>query len=165
MRRFVRQRGDAWQELGFAGSCSEGRLVTPHGEQTVEAVSRRSDWSLKLGDRMLRVEHLADGSFRVNGRELEIQLRSQLEHQFARYQKDGDEDGARRLEAPMPGRIVKLLVAEGDTVEKGQGLLIVEAMKMENELKAPASARVERILVTEGQGVEKGARLIELARD
>jgi biotin carboxyl carrier protein len=56
---------------------------------------------------------------------------------------------------------VRIEVAEGDTVAAGQGVVIVEAMKMENELKAGAEARVSRVLVEEGQPVEKGQLLID----
>jgi acetyl/propionyl-CoA carboxylase alpha subunit len=69
--------------------------------------------------------------------------------------------GPRPIVAPMPGMVVRIEVAEGDTVAAGQGVVIVEAMKMENELKAGAEARVSRVLVEEGQPVEKGQLLID----
>lgn len=71
--------------------------------------------------------------------------------------------GPHEVVAPMPGRIVKLLVAENQEVVQGQGLLVIEAMKMQNELKAPRPGRVERIYVNEGAGVESGFKLIRLA--
>jgi pyruvate carboxylase subunit B len=71
--------------------------------------------------------------------------------------------GPRALRAPMPGLVVKVEVAEGDAVAEGQGLVIVEAMKMENELRAEAAAVVHRVLVTVGQAVEKNQVLIELS--
>lgn len=71
-------------------------------------------------------------------------------------------DGPRALSAPMPGLVVKVEVAEGDTVEAGQGLIIVEAMKMENELRASGPARVGPVRVVAGQTVEKGQVLIDL---
>jgi biotin carboxyl carrier protein len=58
--------------------------------------------------------------------------------------------------ALMPGRIVRLLVAEGDTVEAGQGLLVVEAMKMQNEMKAPKAGRVVSLTAREGATVAAG---------
>ncbi|MEM9194961.1 MAG: biotin/lipoyl-containing protein [Myxococcota bacterium] len=64
------------------------------------------------------------------------------------------------LLAPMPGRVVKVLVQEGDTVEAGQPVLIIEAMKMENELRAGGPGRVKKVAVTEGQSVEGNALLI-----
>jgi biotin carboxyl carrier protein len=64
--------------------------------------------------------------------------------------------------APMPGRIVRLLVAAGDHVEAGAPLVVIEAMKMENELRAGHAATVSRILVQPGVTVEAGAKLVEL---
>jgi len=61
--------------------------------------------------------------------------------------------GPQQVVAPMPGKIVRVLVATGETVQAGQGLVVVEAMKMQNEIRAPKSGRVERVLVAEGQAV------------
>ncbi len=69
--------------------------------------------------------------------------------------------GPRPVRAPMPGLVVRLLVEPGQHVEAGQGVAIVEAMKMENELKAAAAGVVARVAVTAGQPVEKGAIMIE----
>ena len=64
--------------------------------------------------------------------------------------------------APMPGLVVKIEVEVGQAVRAGQGVVVVEAMKMENELKAPADGVVAKILVQERQTVDKGATLIVL---
>lgn len=66
------------------------------------------------------------------------------------------------LEAPMPGKILELLVAEGDEVEEGQPVAILEAMKMENELKAPASGIVASVSVSESENVEKNQTILEI---
>ena len=71
--------------------------------------------------------------------------------------------GPKPLVAPMPGLVVRVLVGEGDIVQAAQGLVVVEAMKMENELRATAPGRVERVRVTAGSPVEKGALLIEFS--
>jgi biotin carboxyl carrier protein len=65
-------------------------------------------------------------------------------------------EGRQEILAPMPGKVVRVLVAVGDTVEAGQGLLVVEAMKMQNEIRSPKSRKVERLLVKEGQNVNAG---------
>ena len=70
--------------------------------------------------------------------------------------------GPAPLVAPMPGLIVRVNVQEGDTVSAGQGLVVMEAMKMENELRSTAAGTVQRILVAPGTAVEKGAVLVEL---
>ncbi len=65
-------------------------------------------------------------------------------------------EGRQQVVAPMPGKVVRLLVKAGDHVEAGQGLLVVEAMKMQNEIRSPKSGTVERILAREGQPVNTG---------
>lgn len=74
----------------------------------------------------------------------------------------GAAHGPKPIRAPMPGMVVRIEVAEGDAVREGQGVVIVEAMKMENELKADADAVVTRVHVQEGQAVEKDELLVEL---
>jgi pyruvate carboxylase subunit B len=73
--------------------------------------------------------------------------------------------GPRPVRAPMPGLIVRIDVGVGDAVRAGQGVVAMEAMKMENELKAESAGVVSRILVEPGQAVEKGTVLVELSGD
>lgn len=68
--------------------------------------------------------------------------------------------GPLKLNAPMPGKIVKILVGVGESVEAGRGVLVMEAMKMENELRAVRAGTVQEIKVAEGQAVEMGAVLL-----
>jgi biotin carboxyl carrier protein len=77
----------------------------------------------------------------------------------AAHSADG---GPQRMTAPMPGKIVKLLVKPGDKVQARQGVIVVEAMKMENELRALAAGTVSEVRVTEGTSVEAGAILVIL---
>jgi biotin carboxyl carrier protein len=70
--------------------------------------------------------------------------------------------GGETVSTSMPGRVVAVLVEVGDVVEPGQGVIVVEAMKMENELKAKAAGVVEKILATAGEPVEGGAPLVVL---
>jgi biotin carboxyl carrier protein len=69
-------------------------------------------------------------------------------------------DGPQRVVSPMPGKIVRVLVKPGDEVHARQGLVVVEAMKMENELKAARAGRVGEVAVSEGQSVEAGTVLL-----
>lgn len=64
--------------------------------------------------------------------------------------------GPSKINAPMPGKIIRLLVAEGDEIEAGKGLLVVEAMKMQNEIKATKKGKVTKIAVQEGAAVNAG---------
>ena len=70
--------------------------------------------------------------------------------------------GPLSIRSPMPGKVVKVLVRVGDQVKAGQGLIVVEAMKMENELRAPRDGRVKEVPVREGQAVEAGQPLAVL---
>jgi biotin carboxyl carrier protein len=65
-------------------------------------------------------------------------------------------EGSQRVIAPMPGKVVRVLVKAGEAVEAGKAILVVEAMKMQNEVRSPKSGKVERILVSEGQTVSAG---------
>jgi biotin carboxyl carrier protein len=69
-------------------------------------------------------------------------------------------EGKQVVTAPMPGKVVKILVKPGDAVTEGQGLVVVEAMKMENELKSPKAGKVLEILAREGEPVEMDAKLV-----
>jgi pyruvate carboxylase subunit B len=66
------------------------------------------------------------------------------------------------IRAPMPGRVVRVEVESGVAVRQGQGLVVLEAMKMENELTSPIAGRVTEIQVESGQAVTKGAVLVEV---
>ncbi len=72
------------------------------------------------------------------------------------------EGAALSLRAPMPGLVLRVLVAEGEQVHPGRPLVVIEAMKMENELRAAGAGLVRRVLVAPGDAVEKGALLVEL---
>lgn len=65
-------------------------------------------------------------------------------------------EGEQRVLAPMPGKVVRVMVKVGDEVTARQGLVVVEAMKMESEIKSPKAGRVKEVPVTEGQSVEAG---------
>jgi len=86
-----------------------------------------------------------------------------LDERKLRMRKAGGKfslDGPQRIDAPMPGKVVRVLVKKGDTVAEGQGLVIVEAMKMENELKSPKAGVVSELFAVEGAAVENGAKLV-----
>jgi biotin carboxyl carrier protein len=65
-------------------------------------------------------------------------------------------EGRQHIVAPMPGKVIRLLVKAGDEVEAGQGLVVMEAMKMQNEIRSPKTGRVERLQIKEGQNVNAG---------
>lgn len=114
------------------------RVVAERGEG--------GEWALDVNGRPARVEVVDERTKRL--REMVVAA--------------GGADGPRPLKAPMPGLVVKVEVAEGALVEPGDGLVIVEAMKMENELRAEVPARVAKVLVAAGDTVEKDQVLVEL---
>ena len=72
-------------------------------------------------------------------------------------------EGPQQIIAPMPGKVIRVLVKAGDEVKAGQGLLVVEAMKMQNEIRSPKNGTVERVLAQEGQAVNAGEALCIVA--
>lgn len=94
----------------------------------------------------------------VNGRHVALAVR---DASVARRRSGvgGAAAGPQRLVSPMPGKVVRVLVREGDAVAPRQGLVVVEAMKMENELRAAKAGRVVSVAVREGQSVDAGAVL------
>jgi biotin carboxyl carrier protein len=96
----------------------------------------------------------------LNGATLDIELKDAARGEGASARPRAA--GPVGIRAPMPGRVVRVLVEAGQQVEAGQGLLVMEAMKMENELKAPRAGRVRDVQVGERQAVETGALLLVL---
>lgn len=102
----------------------------------------------------------SDGSIIVND---EAYTTSVFDEQMQRIMKATPEQLHKQeiiVKAPMPGLIVEIMVREGNSVKSGQGLLVVEAMKMQNEMPAPADGVVKKILVKQGQTVNSGDALI-----
>ena len=79
-----------------------------------------------------------------------------------RARRDESDAGGGSLTATMPGRVLDVLVAEGDSVQKGDTLVLLEAMKMELRIQAPADGQITRVLCAAGQVVERGQLLVEL---
>ncbi len=102
-------------------------------------------------------------SFSIDGKFVTTVVKDEQELLLERLGFSTDElASAGLLEAPMPGKILELLVAEGDEVEEGQPVAILEAMKMENELKAPAAGKVASIAVSNSDNVEKNQTILEI---
>jgi 3-methylcrotonyl-CoA carboxylase alpha subunit len=173
-------RPDGWRlNIVPALQCFHFR----HGEEeaTVEAISLRNGWRLRIGERDYdaAAERSADGhlGLTLDGARSVAMV---LEHdamlailiageswQFQEFDPlapaaDADIGGG-RLTAPMPGRVIELLVAPGAAVRQGQPMMVIEAMKMEHTIAAPRDGVVAAVNFTAGDLVEEGAELIELA--
>jgi biotin carboxyl carrier protein len=90
----------------------------------------------------------------IDGYRFEIDVRDP--RRFRRESAGRGADGVQTISAPMPGKVVRVLIAAGDTVEAGQGLLVVEAMKMQNELKSTRAGKVLTVSAKEGATVTPG---------
>ncbi len=104
-----------------------------------------------------------EGEVLVNGKACYVQvedLRLQQLRQLSGARSD--DAGPLQISAPMPGLVLKILVQEGQQVQRRDGLVIIEAMKMENEIRAERSGVVKRIEVQEGQAVDKNQLLLQL---
>ncbi|HXM67578.1 MAG TPA: biotin/lipoyl-containing protein [Candidatus Acidoferrum sp.] len=134
-------------------SCRlDGRAVE------VEAILARPDvLSLRIGNLAYEVKservandlHLWVGSARFA-----VEVRDP--RSLRGRSRAADDKGPKKIIAPMPGKVVRLLLREGDSVEAGAGVAVVEAMKMQNEIKSPKKGTVQKILVSEGTPVNAG---------
>lgn len=107
-------------------------------------------------------QRLGPGRWRIalGDREFVIHLRDPLERGVA--QRTDSRQGPQEIRAPIPGKVVRMVVSKGDVVVPGQPLLVLEAMKMENPISAEGAGRVDEVLVTAGATVEGGQLLLML---
>jgi biotin carboxyl carrier protein len=105
-----------------------------------------------------------DGRYRISayGNETTVEVRDPLRHLAMGSGGHAAADGKRAVTAYMPGRVVAVLVEQGSHVEVGQGIVVLEAMKMENEIRAEVAGVVTRLHVRPGQSVEGGDPLFEI---
>ena len=92
-----------------------------------------------------------------------VQVESERMRSAEQAKKANVAGGEHVIKSPMPGRVVKVLVAKGDSVSAGQGLIVLEAMKMENEVRARGAAKVVEVHVAPGAAVEGNTKLLTLA--
>ena len=163
------------------------KLIARHdgNDVPVEVERHGGGYRVKIGDRTLHADlgaagpyvrslrlengtqyalmHHRDGNLHqisLSGATYHVEIFDPLSLMRRRADDEGGGHGV--IKALMPGRIVRVLVQKGETVAKGASLLVLEAMKMENEIQAPAAGVVEDILVEAGQTVEGGAELIRV---
>lgn len=144
-------------------------IVGDQAHEVDSAIARPGVYSLRIDGHQHEVAvrpHGAsgDGAWWVSagGTASSVQVMDPLAHLAA--QATGAKGGRRRqrVNAYMPGRVVAILVQEGEEVQAGQGILVLEAMKMENEIRAEHEGVVTKILVQPGQSVDGGDPLFEL---
>jgi biotin carboxyl carrier protein len=163
-------------------------LIVRHGEREEEVRVLRVDggYEVTVGGRTYRVDAASPRpglrSLRIDGAQHEVAVRhlgegfwvstsqgsgsvevtDPLTHLAAQTRSGLGNRGRQRVTAYMPGRVVTLLAEEGQPVTAGQGIVVLEAMKMENEIRAEIDGTVTRIYVQPGQAVEMGNPLFDL---
>lgn len=127
-----------------------------------------NNFLLKLGNKLyeLTAEKFNGDLFKVNvgGYDFEITVRTALQEKAYKLLESTAVHHSQHTEvkAPMPGLILKIKKNRGETVELGESVIILEAMKMENDLKSPASGVIDKIFIAEGSPVEKGTALFSI---
>jgi len=175
-------RTDAWR-LNLAPAPITLHFLHGAEAAAVEATAAGDGWRLQFGDRdcYAAAERISDGrlSVTLDGVRLTVRV-LEHEHELAVF-VDGEswqftavdplappagaDVAGGRLTAPMPGRVIQLLVAPGDSVRQGQALMVIEAMKMEHTIAAPRDGVVQAVNYAAGDPVEEGAELIALAEE
>lgn len=153
---------------GTADNPSADATLAAARTATLDASSGTPVRTLRVGDRVIRVVvHSREGKGRytldIDGHRYHVEAlgeRARTIQELAA--RSAPPAGPAPVLAPMPGLVVRINVAVGDAVLAGQGVLVMEAMKMENELRASTAGTVKTIRVTQGTAVEKGTVLIEL---
>ncbi|HXG50855.1 MAG TPA: biotin/lipoyl-containing protein [candidate division Zixibacteria bacterium] len=123
----------------------------------------RTNYSLIVDNRSFEVEvDNTEDEYRVlvDGRTYRVHLVDERRVRLGDSQSGIQPQGRQQVSVPMPGKVIAVLVGEGEAVEKGQGLVIVEAMKMENEVRSPIAGEIKEIRVKAGDTVEAGAVLV-----
>jgi len=122
-----------------------------------------TNYSLIVDNRSFEVDvDITEDEYRVlvDGRSYHVELVDERRVRLGGAQPGIQLEGRQQVLVPMPGKVIAVLVGEGDRVEKGQGLVIVEAMKMENEVRSPIAGEVKQIRVKAGDALEAGALLM-----
>jgi len=137
------------------------RAVVEGQTYQVEVLDRQAGQiSLRLGDRPITLYWAADGGQKWISREGCTYLLEKPEPLSARSQ--GADSGGNLVRSPMPAQVQDLFIAEGDVVENGQTIMLLEAMKMEIHIRAPQAGRIKKLYVQPDQPVERGQSLVEL---
>ena len=122
---------------------------------------------LRMGTKLYKIDNVEYDkhtiTFTLDGHWYQVDVRNEQDLLLDRLGfKRAGEIGEGELNAPMPGKILEVLVSEGDDVELGEPVAILEAMKMENELKAPIKGTITSISVSEGDSLDKNDVILEI---
>jgi biotin carboxyl carrier protein len=132
-----------------AGECDAEYSITPTAE---------AQYSILIAGRSYQATVLAGGEVSVNGRVYRVEVFDP--RGLGGRKRGAAAEGRQTLAAPMPGRVIRVLVEPGQDVAAGQGLIVVEAMKMQNEMKSPKDGRVVEVKTAAGAAVAAGEVLV-----
>ncbi len=171
--RYIVEIGGEKKEVGIAPRGARWEISVDGQTHLVEqaVIERDLRFSLIVGDHSYLVDLVEkdwqEGRFVVNAiaEQIELRVRDELEAVADEVAGSKGVEGLFELKAPMPGIVVRSLVAPGDRVERGQGLLVLEAMKMQNELVSELTGVVQELLVEGGEMVETGALLAKVIQE
>jgi biotin carboxyl carrier protein len=162
--------GDRVRTVEVQPHASGYQVVIDGRARLVDAVPVGPEaWSLIVHDAGLALSVEAVVSARrgngasdvyLDGLHIPVHVRNGRGRRTAETAAVGGASAVQRITAPMPGRVVRVLVAPGADVKARQGLVVVEAMKMENEVRALRDGRVREVLAVEGQSVDAGTMLV-----
>ena len=133
----------------FEFTKHNGRFYLRHGTKLVKIDN------VKIEDTLVEFS-INNSWYKVLVKDEKLLLLDKLGFKIGANKSEGN------LISPMPGKILDILVQEGDSVKQGQPLIILEAMKMENELKASVDGIIKKLEVTKGQSVEKKTQILEI---
>jgi biotin carboxyl carrier protein len=169
-RRFVATVGGQGHEVTVEPLDGGAFRVTVDGRSRVVDARRvgAGTWSLVARGggpaRLVDVDGVApELAVTIEGRTAAIQIEEGRRAIAAAVATARSTSGPLAMRAPMPGKVVKVLAGKGDVVKAGQGVVVIEAMKMENELRAPRDGTIVEVGIAEGQAVEAGQVLATIA--
>jgi biotin carboxyl carrier protein len=172
MRYFVQIEGKEHvaDVTELPGGGFDVKLCDADGKPTqtldVDISAGATSLAVRVDGRMFDLVLDGDGpkpSVFASGRRPSVVVENAHQRAAASVRKAVGGDGGGTVTSPMPGKVVKVLIKEGDAVEPGRPLVVVEAMKMENELVAEKAGTVQKVYVQPGDAVEGGARLVAIA--
>lgn len=134
--------------------------LTPLSDRHFHLIHKDQSYQMEV----IAVNHSRkEYTIRVNGKKMHVKLQDRFDQLIESLgMQDEEEQGGKNILAPMPGLVLEIHVEAGTEVKKGEPLITLEAMKMENVLKAPADGKVDKVLVETGKSVEKNYLLLKI---
>ncbi len=143
----------------FQYTRGEGVQAEPPAPLEYSAIEvSPGSWSVLIGGRSYSAIVASANEIVINGRTFAVEVFDPREMRGRKASGAGE--GRQQIKAMMPGKVVRVLVNEGDSVEAGQGLIVVEAMKMQNEIKSPKAGRVAQVKTKADSTVAAGEVLL-----